>query len=407
MEKKLSLTEARKTMTYLITNNKKLQEVGDMPIAFELESPPGIGKTTLIQDLAKDLNMDIVVLNLSQIDELGDLVGLPLKEYEFCNQDGECIWVPEKTVGYYQNVPGWTFNNNTRTHYSKPFWLKEHYANGLILCLDDHSRAKPTFQQATMELINSQSYYSWKLPPNSHVVLTSNPDDGNFSVFGMDSAQQTRFLRFKVRFDIEAWVQWAVRNRVDERCVAFVQQNHTVLFPQYYSSSKELDNTHPVNPRVANLFFKSLREIKDYSAELETVVLLAEASIGASAVPLFVQFISQGFDKIFSSAELLDEPFTKVEENLKQYIKEIKSSDYRTDIAAIVADRVFNELMYRYVDKNERVKGSHRKRMLELLSSDYFSVDIKNKIVNSLFTNFKLNAFLNDELTIELHKFVR
>lgn len=406
MEKTLSLNEVKETIKYIISNNRLIQEAGGNPLSLELESPPGIGKTTLIADLAKEMNMDIVILNLAQLDELGDLVGLPLKEYEFCNEVGDCMWVPEKTVGYYQNTPGWTFQNNTRTHYSKPFWLKENFENGFILCLDDYSRAAPKFLQAAMELINKQEYYSWKLPANSHIILTTNPDDGNFSVFGMDSAQQTRFLRFKVRFDIDSWVQWAVMNRVDERCVAFVQQNYTNLFPQYFGNNKE-GITHPVNPRVAGMFFNSLKSIKDYGKELPTVSLLAQATIGIGATPLFLQFISQGFDKIFSSEQLLDEKFELVEANLQTYIKEVSSKDYRTDIAAIVADRVFNELLYRYIHKKERVKGSHRKRVLEILNTDFFSIDIKNKIVNSFLTNFALNAFINDELSIELYKFVK
>lgn len=405
MEKRLSLDEAKETIKYIIVNNRLIQETGRVPKAIELESPPGIGKTTLVTDLAKELGMDMVCLNLAQLDELGDLVGLPLKEYEFCNPAGECEWVPEKTVSYYQNMPGYTFNNSTRTSYSKPFWLKDEHANGLILCLDDYTRAAPKFQQSCMELINKQEYYSWKLPPNSHIILTTNPDDGNFSVFGMDSAQKTRFLSFKVRFDVDAWVKWAVVNRVDERCVAFVQHNHNNLFPQYYGDTKD-GATHPVNPRVANTFFDCLSSIKDYSKEIEMVSLLGQATIG-TATSLFLQFISQGLDKIFTSEQLLDEKFESVEENLKLYIKNIHDKDYRTDIAAIVSDRVFNELMYRYVTKGERVKGAHRKRMLEILNSDYFSVDIKNKMVNSLFTNFALNAYINEEMAIELHKFVR
>ena len=45
--------------------------------------------------------------------------------------------------------------------------------------------------QATMELINTASYISWKLPKNTTVVLTTNPDDGEFSVSSLDNAQKT------------------------------------------------------------------------------------------------------------------------------------------------------------------------------------------------------------------------
>ena len=403
MDKTLSLSEAKKLIKYVIENNKLVHETNQTPIAVGLESPPGIGKTTLVSAIADELNMDLVMLNLAQLDELGDLVGLPLKEYELCKETGECTWVPEKTIGYYQNNTDWVFTGNTRTNYSKPFWFKENSTNGILLCLDDYNRAAPKFLSACMELINKQEYYSWKLPTNSQIILTNNPDDGNFSVFSMDSAQKTRFLEFKIKFDIDSWVQWAVNTRVDERCVAFVQHNHTSLFPQYYGDSKN-GSTHPVNPRVANMFFNSLKSIKDYSSQIELISSLAQATIGNAAAPLFLQFVSQGLDKIFTSEQLLDESFTKVEENLATYVSKVSNTKYRTDIAAIVADRVLNELLYRYVSKKDRVKGSHRKRLLELLNSDYFSVDIKNKIVNNVLTNFALNAFIDDTLALELRR---
>lgn len=404
MDRTLSLNEAKTMIKYIIENNQLVQQAGQTPIAIGLESPPGIGKTTLVTDIANELNMDLVMLNLAQLDELGDLVGLPLKEYEFCDEEGNCKWVPEKTVAFYQNSPGWKFNENTRTNYSKPFWFKEE-SKGILLCLDDFNRSITKFAQATMELINKQEYYSWKLPPNSQIILTNNPDDGNFSVFSLDAAQKTRFLEFKIRFDIDSWVQWAVHNRLDERCVAFVQQNHTALFPQYYGGGKNKEtSSYPVNPRVANMFFNSLRSIKDYSSQINLVSDLAQSTIGSAAAPLFLQFIGQGLDKIFTSEQLLDDSIDKVKENLKEYVKTVKDPKYRTDIAAIVADRVLNELLYRYVTKKDRVKPTHRKRMLELLNTDFFSVDIKNKIVHNILTNFALNAFINEELALELRK---
>lgn len=45
--------------------------------------------------------------------------------------------------------------------------------------------------QASMEIINTASYISWNLPKYTSIVLTSNPDDGQFSVTSLDNAQKT------------------------------------------------------------------------------------------------------------------------------------------------------------------------------------------------------------------------
>ena len=72
---------------------------------------------------------------------------------------------------------------------------------GGILILDDYTRSEPRFMQATMELIDRQEYISWKLPKNWHIVLTTNPDNGDYNVTSLDIAQKTRFISVEVKFD--------------------------------------------------------------------------------------------------------------------------------------------------------------------------------------------------------------
>lgn len=100
------------------------------------------------------------------------------------------LWWPENNLA---RVPAnVTVTNNTRMSYAQPAWLpNEENPNGVILLLDDYTRANSLFMQATMELINTASYISWKLPYNTTICLTSNPDNGEFSVSSLDSAQKT------------------------------------------------------------------------------------------------------------------------------------------------------------------------------------------------------------------------
>ena len=48
------------------------------------------------------------------------------------------------------------------------------------------------FMNAIMELIDRGEYLSWKLPVNCHLFLTSNYDNGEYSVTSsLDEAQKT------------------------------------------------------------------------------------------------------------------------------------------------------------------------------------------------------------------------
>ena len=115
-------------------------EVGKIPTAISLEADSGIGKTSTILQIAEELNMGFIKLNLSQCEELGDLIGFPIKEYYVCSDEGECQWVSSDLLAYYlQN--GYKVQNLTRMSYAPPTWMpKEDNENGCILLLDDYSR---------------------------------------------------------------------------------------------------------------------------------------------------------------------------------------------------------------------------------------------------------------------------
>ena len=191
----ITISEFTNIFNYLLDNNKQLEEEGLSPIAVGLEGDSGLGKTSVIEQVANKRGMTYCKLSLSQLEEVGDLVGYPQKEVLLRWKDKEgntkSKWYPESMLS---KVPAnIQVTSNTRMSYAPPAWVpREENPNGLILLLDDFSRANPLFMQATMELINTASYISWKLPKNTTVVLTSNPDDGSYSVSSLDTAQKTQ-----------------------------------------------------------------------------------------------------------------------------------------------------------------------------------------------------------------------
>jgi len=150
----LNIKELKDIVSYIIDNNNRLRETNHKTTAVEVIGESGIGKTSAIIQIAKERDMDIVKLNMTQIEELGDLIGFPIKEYHICSQDGKCIWVAEDLLENYIKL-GYNIveNADVRMAYAPPSWLpKTNNSNGGILLLDDFNRADPRFIQATMEL---------------------------------------------------------------------------------------------------------------------------------------------------------------------------------------------------------------------------------------------------------------
>lgn len=190
----MTISEFTDVFNYLLDNNRQLEEKGLTPIAIGLEGEAGIGKTAVVEQVAHKRGMTYCKISLSQLEEVGDLVGFPIKEIllQWKTKEGQVKtrWWPESLI---DKVPhNVQVTSTTRMAYAPPAWVpREENPNGVIVLLDDFSRANPLFMQATMELINTASYMSWSLPKNTSIILTSNPDDGSYSVSQLDNAQKT------------------------------------------------------------------------------------------------------------------------------------------------------------------------------------------------------------------------
>lgn len=150
----VSMKDVKKLLNYTIDNNLELEKNGKVPIAISLESPAGIGKTSIIQQVAEERGMQFVKLSLHELDETGDLVGFPIKEYE-CQvgkpvkqEDGsikiqvmkDTVWLNDKQIDNPVGGVKYRQTGKTRMGYAKPAWVPEYDEKGTIVVLDDYVR---------------------------------------------------------------------------------------------------------------------------------------------------------------------------------------------------------------------------------------------------------------------------
>jgi hypothetical protein len=327
---KMNITEVKYLLEFIIENNSKLQEIGIDPISLNISGPSGIGKTSLIKQTCDKLGIHSVKKNLAQIDDLGEIMGFPIKEYEVTKIEGDktkARWIPEAVLTTATDK-GWTPTTRTRMGYAKPEWLTTN--EKMVLILDDFNRCQPRFMQAIMEIVDNQSYFSWKLPKGSTIVLSSNPDNGDYNVTTEDTAQTSRYFRVDCKFDANIWAKYAEAIGIDERCINFV-----LLHPEMVN-----DNC---NARIVTKFFNSIRFIKDFAepSSLLLIQSLGEISVGSVFVTTFTQFIHDKLDKMVTPKYILE---TK-DFNIVQYkIKELvgQGSNTRLDIASVLSHRLIN-----------------------------------------------------------------
>jgi len=372
----VNIKELKGFLGHIVTNNRYLQSNGKLPVSVEVVGDSGIGKTSAIMQLANELDLHVVKLNLAQIEEIGDLVGFPIRQFEVCETEGaKCIWIDEHAVDEYTKL-GYKFTGKNRTASCPPEWISGKTKGGILL-LDDWNRADTRFIQAVMELIDRQTYISWRLPEDWHIILTSNPDDGDYMVNSIDNAQRTRFVSVNLKYDVKCWSEWAENAQIDSRCINFM-----LLHPELV--------TKEVNSRSITTFFNCISSVPSFENDLPLIQMIGEGSVGAEFSSMFTMFINNKLDKLISPETIFTH---ENEEYVISTLKSIvgKGDKYRADLASTMATRIINYSIF--YSKNNKIEKPYLDRLINIVNmEELFTNDLKYNIVKSIY-NGNTSAF--------------
>jgi len=397
----LNIDEVKDFTNHIIKNNRFLQENGKKPVAIEIVGESGIGKTTAVIQLAKENKLNFVKLNLAQIEELGDLVGFPVRQFQMYKEKQVAKklddlnytaaqraaasaqvgnipttkkigqWVDELAVEEYMRQ-GWKVTGKNRMSYCAPEWIADTKEGGLLL-LDDWNRADMRFIQAVMELVDRQQYISWSLPKDWHIVLTSNPDNGDYMVNSIDSAQKTRYITANLKFDVDVWARWAEEEGIDTRCINFL-----LMHPELV--------TQETNARSITTFFNAISSFDSFEKNLSYIQMIGEGSVGDEFASMFTTFINNKLDKLVTPKDLL------THDNEQYILGELGScigteDAYRADIASTLATRLANYAVV--YSKEKTVSQKITDRLIALCTKDYFTNDLKYLVIRTIFNGNK------------------
>jgi hypothetical protein len=206
-----------------------------------LHGTHGIGKSSLVRDLAQERGWGFIDFRLSQI-EGADLRGLPDRRDDgrthFCppaelpvgdlTTEGALRWLgPEPAP---EDLPA------RRTYEIRRHQLQPRLENG-ILFLDEFNRAQDDTLNAAFQLVLDRAVGSYVLPPGWSIVAAGNPDDGycvNSSAFE-DKALVDRFCHLTMKPGPALASEWAVWMRASygpdaESVVDFVSSDLDFLY---------------------------------------------------------------------------------------------------------------------------------------------------------------------------------
>lgn len=406
MTNTISFSEVKNLINYTIDNNIKLQEEGKTPIAIGLEATAGIGKTSVLEQIAQERNMTFAKLNFAQLEETGDLIGYPSIEYE-CqiakrvkDKEGNIkvqvlpgtIWLTAKQLDS-QDKSLTRQTGKTRMGYAKPAWVPEYNDNGTLVLLDDYVRATPQLLQACMDLILTQKYISWSLPKKTTIVLTNNPDDGSSNVNALDEAQSSRFLTYNLEWSENAWAEWAEKAKIDGRCINFVLSYSKELF------GADEEGNKICNPRSYVMFTNMISGIKNWDdpKNLSFISLLSKGCFkdeNERFSQMFTSFIRNKMHLLIQPKEMLLDNWDKVKSTLESVVYDT-NGQYRADIASIL-ERRFTNYINAWLDSDDKTPISKvHDRLVELIDNPsnggktLFNKDLYYHMIKSITSNHK------------------
>ena len=170
---------------------------------------PGIGKSSWIETLAKDMHTRCFVVACNQLGDVADLTGArPIKDTDtVTNKDG--------TVSYVENGE-WkqTFFPHITIHDAIKY-AESHPRETPILFLDEINRTTSDITSALLSLPTARKIGDKTLPPNLQIIIAGN-NKGNITV--LDSASITRFVPVTVEPDASTFLA------LDQNLNPFIRQ---------------------------------------------------------------------------------------------------------------------------------------------------------------------------------------
>ena len=222
---------------------------------------PGVGKSTAVRELTKELGIGFIDVRLAQREPV-DMRGLP---------------VPDEK----ENSVKWLVSGE---------WPRDPKSRGIIM-FDELTAADKTLQVAAYEFILDRRLGAlYSVPPGWYIMAAGNRTEDRAVACAMSSALANRFLHVEVAAEANSFLAWAKENSIHPAVINFIKIRPQLLFSQ---ENEDLQRGWP-SPRSWERVSTMLK-IAEKNKRKTTLKHTVPGLIGIGAASEFLAFYKNMF----------------------------------------------------------------------------------------------------------------
>ena len=233
---------------------RSIQHLIERKVPIFLWGPPGIGKSSIVSQIAKEKNIGFIDLRLSLLDPT-DLRGIPF----FNTEDNSAVW-------------------------ANASFLPDGSVEEGILFLDELNTAAPMVQASAYQLILDRKIGEYTLPEGWAIVAAGNRESDRGVVFRMASPLANRFVHLDMEVNLADWQSWAKKSGIDTSIIAFTSYRPDALF----AFNTQSDSKAFATPRT----WQYVNEILNSHPEEDLLMDMIKGAIGEELAAAFLGFKS-------------------------------------------------------------------------------------------------------------------
>ncbi len=237
---------------YPLSAKRSLAHLSDRKVPVFLWGPPGIGKSSIVAQIAKEKGISFIDLRLSLLDPT-DLRGIPF----FNTKDNTALWAP-------------------------PSFLPDGSEEKGILFLDELNTAAPMVQASAYQLILDRKIGEYLLPDGWSIIAAGNRESDRGVVFRMAAPLANRFVHLEMEPNVDDWRSWAISAAIDASIIAFISHRPDSLF----AFNTQDDSKAFATPRT----WAYVHEIIDSKPEPDLIMPMVAGAIGEELAAAFLGF---------------------------------------------------------------------------------------------------------------------